>query len=155
MDKRRLIIGSIAKARLQTTKKAEFFYDFALAMSYGNPSIKEALEKLKEQNCKKLLVLPMYPQYSAATVASVFDEVCTQLKKWRWIPELRFINQYHDEKIYIDAIAASFFSAQKIEKKIAKNQKIIFSYHGTPLQSLLDGDPYHCHCNFYNTEFSY
>ena len=66
----------------------------ALAMSYGNPSIKKALEKLREQNCKKLLILPMYPQYSATTVASVFDEVSAQLRKWRWIPELRFINQY-------------------------------------------------------------
>ena len=119
----------------------------ALAMSYGNPSIKETLEKLREQNCKKLLVLPMYPQYSSATVASVFDEISTQLKKWRWIPELRFVNQYHDEAVYIQAIAASFFSAPKIDKKIAKDQKIVFSYHGTPLKSLLDGDPYHCQCH--------
>ena len=119
----------------------------ALAMSYGNPSIKKALEKLREQNCKKLLILPMYPQYSATTVASVFDEVSAQLRKWRWIPELRFINQYHDEEIYIEAIAASLFPAQKIDKKIAKNQKIVLSYHGTPLKSLLDGDPYHCQCH--------
>ena len=89
----------------------------------------------------------MYPQYSATTVASVFDEVCRQLRKWRWIPELRFINQYHDEAVYIQAIAASIFTAKKMDKKIAKNQKIIFSYHGTPLQSLLDGDPYHCQCH--------
>ncbi len=115
----------------------------ALAMSYGKPSICDALENLREQNCKKLLVLPMYPQYSATTVASVFDEVCTQLKKWRWIPELRFVNQYHDEEAYIRALAASLLPF----KKIAKNQKIVFSYHGTPLQSLLDGDPYHCQCH--------
>ena len=70
-----------------------------------------------------------------------------KLKKWRWIPELRFINQYHDEAVYIQAIAASIFTAKKMDKKIAKNQKIIFSYHGTPLQSLLDGDPYHCQCH--------
>ena len=89
----------------------------------------------------------MYPQYSATTVASVFDEVSAQLRKWRWIPELRFINQYHDEEIYIEAIAASLFPARKIDKKIAKNQKIVLSYHGTPLKSLLDGDPYHCQCH--------
>ena len=85
----------------------------ALAMSYGNPSIKEALEKLKEQNCKKLLVLPMYPQYSATTVASVFDEVSAQLKKWRWIPELRLSISITTKKSILMQLLQAFFLLKK------------------------------------------
>ena len=115
----------------------------ALAMNYGKPSIKQELEKLREQNCKYLLVLPLYPQYSATTVAETFDLVTQQLQKWRWIPELRFINQYHDEDLYVKAVA------EIIRKKIKLpfKQKLIFSYHGTPLLSLFQGDPYHCQCH--------
>lgn len=115
----------------------------SLAMSYGEPSIAKGLDYLRSQNCNQLLVLPMYPQYSATTVAEVFDLVTNQLQKWRWIPELRFINQYHDEKPYISAIAKTI---NKQIKKVLPYQKIIFSYHGTQLNSLIQGDPYHCQC---------
>ena len=100
----------------------------ALAMSYGNPSIKKALEKLREQNCKKLLILPMYPQYSATTVASVFDEVSAQLRKWRWIPELRFINQSHDEEmLYCRLLLHVFpFSARKNRQELINLAEHLF-----------------------------
>ena len=71
---------------------------FELGMRYGNPSIPDALSKLQKQKVRRLLVLPMYPQYCAATTGSTFDEVTKVLQKWRWIPEMRFINQYFEEK---------------------------------------------------------
>ena len=116
---------------------------FEIGMRYGNPSIKEALLKLQKQQVRRLLVLPMYPQYCAATTGSTFYEVTNVLHKWRWIPELRFINQYFEEKNYIEALSNSI---KKFWKKNQKPQKIIFSYHGIPKRYLTNGDPYHCFC---------
>ena len=78
-----------------------------LGMRYGNPSVAEALSRLKEANVRRLLVLPLYPQYSGTTTASVFDAVTDELSTWRWLPELRFFNQYHDDPNYIAAIVHS------------------------------------------------
>ena len=76
-------------------------------MTYGSPSIPEALDQLRRAGVRRLVVLPLYPQYSGTTTASVFDRVTSQLQRWRWVPELRFIGNYHDEPAYIDAVAAS------------------------------------------------
>ena len=116
---------------------------FEVGMRYGNPSIPDALLKLQKKQVRRLLVLPMYPQYCAATTGSTFDEVTNVLQKWRWIPEMRFINQYFEEKNYIEALANSIKS---FWKKTPKPQKIIFSYHGIPKRYLTNGDPYHCFC---------
>ena len=116
---------------------------FELAMTYNKPSIIQALSQLKKKNCRKILVLPLYPQYSSTTTAPVFIQVTKTLAQWRWIPELHFINQYHDENIYIEEIASTIVSSWKKRKK---PEKIIFSYHGIPLKGLLNGDPYHCQC---------
>ena len=116
---------------------------FEVGMRYGNPSIPNALRSLQKQNVRKLLVLPMYPQYCAATTGSTFDEVTNVLQKWRWIPELRFINQYFEDDKYIEALSNSVSS---FWEKHSKPQKIIFSYHGIPKKYLLNGDPYHCFC---------
>tara|TARA_B100001123_G_C15238263_1_gene998048 strand:+ start:441 stop:1466 length:1026 start_codon:yes stop_codon:yes gene_type:complete len=116
---------------------------FVLGMRYGNPSIKAALKKLKDQKVRRLLVFPLYPQYCAATTASTFDKVTSIFQKWRWIPEIRFINQYFEEDLYIKAIANSI---KKAETEKGKPQKIIFSYHGIPKKYLVEGDPYHCLC---------
>ena len=116
---------------------------FALAMRYGNPSIKSALNKLQNQQVRRLLVFPLYPQYCAATTASTFDAVTNVLQKWRWIPELRFINQYFEEESYIKALANSI---EVFWKKNGKPQKLIFSYHGIPKKYHTKGDPYHCFC---------
>ena len=78
---------------------------FEVGMRYGNPSIPNALRNLQKQNVRKLLVLPMYPQYCAATTGSTFDEVTNVLQKWRWIPELRFINQYFEDDKYVQALS--------------------------------------------------
>ncbi len=116
---------------------------FEVGMRYGNPSIPDALLKLQTKQVRRLLVLPMYPQYCAATTGSTFDEVTNVLQKWRWIPEMRFINQYFEEKNYIEALSNSIKS---FWKKTSKPQKIIFSYHGIPKRYLTNGDPYHCFC---------
>jgi len=116
---------------------------FEVGMRYGNPSIPDALLKLQKKQVRRLLVLPMYPQYCAATTGSTFDEVTNALQKWRWIPEMRFINQYFEEKNYIEALSNSIKS---FWKKTSKPQKIIFSYHGIPKRYLTNGDPYHCFC---------
>ena len=117
--------------------------EFALGMRYGNPSIEKALKDLQEKQVRRLLVLPLYPQYCAATTASTFDEVTNTLQKWRWIPELRFINQYFEEEKYIETLASS---VEDFWAKNGKPQKIIFSYHGIPKRYLTNGDPYHCFC---------
>ena len=116
---------------------------FELVMRYGNPSIQDALNKFQKKQVRRLLVLPMYPQYCAATTGSTFDEVTNVLQKWRWIPEMRFINQYFEEKNYFEALSNSIKS---FWKKYPKPQKIIFSYHGIPKRYLTNGDPYHCFC---------
>ena len=117
--------------------------EFALGMRYGNPSIEKALNDLKKKQVRRLLVLPLYPQYCAATTASTFDEVTNTLQKWRWIPELRFINQYFEEEKYIETLASSI---EDFWAKNGKPQKIIFSYNGIPKRYLTNGDPYHCFC---------
>ena len=113
-----------------------------LAMRYGNPSMEDALLSLKNKNCRKLIVLPMFPQYSGTTTGSIFDEVTRVLSKWRWVPSLNFVNSYHDNDDYIDALADSI--SGQIKK--ASPQKIIFTYHGIPKRNFDLGDPYQCYC---------
>lgn len=115
-----------------------------LAMRYGNPSIKQGLENLRDANANRILVFPLYPQYSAATTASTFDAVADELKTWRLIPEIRMINHYHDDPDYINALAQSISTYWQ---KNTKPEKLIFSFHGLPKDYLLAGDPYHCECH--------
>ena len=114
-----------------------------LAMTYGNPSIKSGLETLREAGAQRLLVLPLYPQYSGTTTAAVFDQVTRVLQGWRQLPELRMINQYYDDPKYITALANS------IKKQWDKNPRgklLLFSFHGIPLRYINNGDPYLHHC---------
>ena len=115
------------------------------AMRYGNPSIKSRLNLLKEEGCENIVILPLYPQYAAATTATVCDEVYRSLMGMRWQPSLQIIPHYESEPLYIDALAAS------IEKKINqidwKPDLIICSYHGIPKSYFDKGDPYHCYCH--------
>ncbi|MGB5258290.1 MAG: ferrochelatase [Woeseiaceae bacterium] len=114
-----------------------------LAMSYGDPSVDAAIDRLLAKGARRLIILPMYPQYSGTTTASVIDAVARKFNRLRWVPETRFINQYHDEPGYIEALAASVreFWAQN-----GRGEQLMFSFHGVPRQTLLDGDPYHCQC---------
>ena len=113
-----------------------------LAMRYGNPSMESALMSLKNKNCRKLIVIPMFPQYSGTTTGSIFDEVARVLSKWRWVPSLSFVNSYHDHPQYINALAESLSNHIKNNSP----QKIIFTYHGIPKRNFDLGDPYQCYC---------
>jgi protoporphyrin/coproporphyrin ferrochelatase len=114
------------------------------AMRYGNPSIKFKLHKLKNSGCENIIVLPLYPQYAAATTATVCDEVYRTLMGMRWQPSLQIIPHYESEPLYINALIKS------IEKKIQsidwKPDLIISSYHGIPKKYFDQGDPYQCYC---------
>jgi ferrochelatase len=114
-----------------------------LGMRYGNPSVPAALANLRAANVRRLLVLPLYPQYSATTTASTFDAVARELSTWRWLPELRFVNQYHDTPGYISALAASV-RAHWAEH--GEPDRLLFSFHGIPREYFENGDPYHCQC---------
>ncbi len=114
-----------------------------LAMSYGNPSVAGALERMYRQCVRRLLVLPLYPQYSGTTSASVFDVVTSALSRRRWVPEMHFINHYHDSAGYISAIAASTRDFWDLH---GRGERLLFSFHGLPRRTLDKGDPYHCQC---------
>lgn len=114
------------------------------AMRYGSPSIESALLDMQAKNITELLVLPLYPQYSGATTASTFDAVARVCQKLRWMPELRFINQYYDNPLYIAACARQikqYWSSHR------PGQMLLFSFHGLPRRYLTCGDPYHCQCH--------
>jgi len=115
----------------------------ALGMSYGKPSLRSALDELHTAGARRIVVLPLYPQYSGTTTASVFDAVSTLLGKRRWVPELRFINHYHDAPGYIAALTSSI---RDYWDQHGRGEKLLFSFHGLPRQTLLNGDPYHCQC---------
>jgi ferrochelatase len=110
-----------------------------LGMTYGNPSIAHALEALMAQNVKKLLVLPLYPQYCSSTTGSVFDRASRALQRWRWLPETRFINDYYHDSGYIDALSARILEHWA---ETGERSHLLFSYHGIPAAYVADGDPY-------------
>lgn len=114
-----------------------------MGMRYGSPGIAEAIEQARRDNVQRLIVLPLYPQYSATTTASVFDGLATALKKIRWIPELRFITHYHYDEAWVEAVADRIRAHQE---RHGKPDKLLFSFHGIPKKYLLSGDPYYCEC---------
>ena len=115
----------------------------ALAMSYGNPNLRDVLEGLRLRGMRRLLVVPLYPQYSGSTTASVFDAVSRQLQRWRWIPELRFITEYYREPGYVQALAAS---VREHWQTHGRSERLLLSFHGIPGRYLVNGDPYYCQC---------
>ncbi len=114
-----------------------------LGMRYGEPSMATAMRKLRDAGAERLVVLPLYPQYSGTTTASTFDALAEELRQWRWIPELRFIGQYHDDPRFIRCLADSI---REHWAEHGRGEKLLFSFHGTPKRYLLNGDPYHCQC---------
>jgi ferrochelatase len=119
--------------------------DVDWAMRYGNPSIASRLEALREKGCDRIVLFPLYPQYSATTTASVYDKTFESLMELRWMPALRTVPSYHDEPAYIEALAS------RIEQQLAaldfEPERLIASYHGIPVRYFEKGDPYHCHCH--------
>jgi len=141
-----LLTGTLALARaLQGRLEARLPCAPLIApgMTYGNPSIAAALAELRSHNVRRLLVLPLYPQYSATTTAAVFDRVSAELRRWRWLPELRFITEYHAEHAYIAALARQIDAWRATA---APSTHLLFSFHGLPRRHLDAGDPYYCQC---------
>jgi len=114
------------------------------AMRYGNPAVPKALDELRAQGATRVLVLPLYPQYAAATTASVWDSVAQWSAKARQLPEFRFVNRYGDEPALIQALAAS---VRRHWDAHGRADKLVMSFHGLPERSLHLGDPYHCECH--------
>lgn len=137
--------------RSQSDKLAAAFADMGdqvqvdWAMRYGQPSIRSRLTALKEGGCDRILVYPLYPQYSASTTATVMDEVCRTLLDMRWQPAIRTVPPYHDDPAYVDALV------QSIHDHLAtldfEPEMVLTSFHGIPQSYFRRGDPYHCHCH--------
>jgi ferrochelatase len=114
------------------------------AMRYGNPSIAARLDALKAKGCERILIMPLYPQYSAATTASVCDKAFAALARMRWQPAIRVLPPYHDDPVYIEAVASSIKTG--LAALPFAPEMILASFHGVPKDYLVKGDPYHCHC---------
>jgi ferrochelatase len=135
--------------RSQAEKLAEELPDRTLlidwAMRYGNPSIASRLEAMQQAGCDRILVVPLYPQYAAATTATVCDKTFDTLARMRWQPALRVAPAWFDAPVYIDAVAASL--QQSLEKLPFKPDVVLASFHGMPEDYLRKGDPYYCQCH--------
>lgn len=114
------------------------------AMRYANPSTESRIQALQAQGCDRILLVPLYPHYAAATTATACDQAFRALMKMRWQPAVRVCPSYHDDPVYIDALARSM--KQSLAKLDFEPDKIIATFHGMPEKYLLKGDPYHCHC---------
>ena len=137
-----LLVNCI-KIKEKVQKSLPSNYQVALGMRYGNPSIKSALNELKEANCRDIEVITLFPHYSATTVGSIFDAVSTEIKSWRWVPSVKFLNSYHDNPLLIEILS------ERIKKSFdsqGKPDKLVFSYHSIPKKYFDSGDPYHCLC---------
>jgi ferrochelatase len=113
------------------------------AMRYGNPSVASVMDELKAAGATRVLMLPMYPQYSGPTTASAWDAVGSWAARVRHLPELRFVNRYHDDTGYIEALAQRVLSHWQTH---GRGDKLVLSFHGVPRRTLMLGDPYHCEC---------
>jgi len=114
------------------------------AMRYGSPSIEQRMAEFAEKGCDRVLIAPLYPQYCAATTATVFDEVARVMAGLRWQPALRFLPPYHDDPAYLDALAGDL--TRQMGALEFKPEVMLLSFHGMPQRTLDLGDPYHCHC---------
>ena len=115
------------------------------AMRYGNPSIPSRLDALQRAGCERILIVPLYPQYCAATSATVCDKAFDALKTMRWQPAVRIAPPWHDDPVYIEALAASLEA--ELGKLSFKPEMILASFHGIPREYLTKGDPYYCQCH--------
>lgn len=122
--------------------EAPFVVEFG--MRYGNPSIASAIEKLKSQQCDRILLLPLYPQYAASSTASALDGVWEVLQRTRTVPDIRTVRHYHDHPAYIAALAES---VRQHWLKHGRPDKLLMSFHGVPQYTLEKGDPYFCECH--------
>jgi protoporphyrin/coproporphyrin ferrochelatase len=140
-----LLVWTEKQAKLLHGYLGERGHDVSVrfAMRYGNPAIGKVLDELKAQHVERILVLPLYPQYSGPSTASVSDALGAWSRRIRALPELRLVNHYHDDAGYIDALARSVTEHWQTH---GRPDKLVLSFHGVPRRTLLLGDPYHCEC---------
>ncbi|MFN9450729.1 MAG: ferrochelatase, partial [Rubrivivax sp.] len=131
----KLLLGSLGEAGMPILVRH--------AMRYGEPSVDAEMNALRAEGATRVLVIPLYPQYAAATTASVIDAVAQWAQKARYVPELRFVNRYHDNRFYIRALAED---VRKHWAREGRGKMLVMSFHGVPQRSLTLGDPYHCEC---------
>jgi protoporphyrin/coproporphyrin ferrochelatase len=149
MDATRITLLVNAKAQSELLKKyleknQKHPIEVALGMSYGQPSMQKAFSGLRQKNCTKILLFPLYPQYASSSSASAMDSLWRLLLKTRNVPEIRTIRNYHDHPAYINALKVSVLD---FWENNGKPTKLIMSFHGIPKKSLYQGDPYHCECH--------
>ena len=114
-----------------------------LAMRYGNPSVAKGMTALRDAGCSRILVVPLYPQYAAATTASTFDAVAKELRKWREVPEIRMIRDWYEHPAYIRALADSI---RAWWQEHGQAERLLISFHGLPESCIEKGDPYRAQC---------
>ena len=140
-------LRTITRAQAEKTAEALSGHPDVLvdwAMRYGNPSIASRLDALMAEGCERILLFPLYPQYAAATTATVNDKAFDALKAMRRQPAIRTVPAYHDDPVYIDAVCESL--TRHIDALDFTPERVIASFHGLPKEYLDKGDPYHCHC---------
>lgn len=130
------------RARLTARHGDRVIVDFC--MRYGNPSTRSVIRRMQAQGCERIVFFPLYPQYAAATTATANDAAFRALKELRWQPAIRTVPPYHDEPVYIDALAVSVDAAYAGLDD--RPTALVASYHGLPESYFRKGDPYHCHC---------
>ena len=118
-------------------------FSLELGMLYASPSIPEALQRLRESGAQRILVVPLFPQYCGASTGPVYDQVTAELRRWRWLPELRFIAEYPDHPGYIEALRSSVEQHWQIH---GRTRHLLVSFHGVPERYFHQGDPYYCKC---------
>ena len=134
--------ASLLQGYLGERTSAPVVVDYA--MTYGQPSIPDVLRKLKAQNCQRILVVPLFPQYAASSTAPVFDQVFGEMQRMRNMPAIRTIKHFHDHPGYIKSVAANI---NEYWMKHGRPEKLVMSFHGVPQYTLDKGDPYHCECH--------
>jgi len=139
-----IVLTESLVAKLVKHYKQESAVSIKAAMSYGNPALASALREFKKEEVEQLIVIPLYPQYSSTTTASVFDAVTQELQQWRYIPEVNFISDYHQNSVYIKVLADSVRAAWADKPK---NELLLMSFHGLPAQLTKWGDPYFHQCH--------
>ncbi len=143
LRQRSLLLGYLGQ-RLKSAGYPADLCPVELGMRYGNPSIASAIDRLWAAQCERILVLPLYPQYSASTTGSAFDAVAAHLATARWVPGLRFVETFHADEGYVKALAQN---VNDYWVKHGRPDRLILSFHGVPRRTLELGDPYHCFCH--------
>ena len=133
------------RAQLTSTLAQRMLAPFSveLGMLYGEPGVPQALTRLRESGAQRILVVPLFPQYCGATTGAVYDQVTSELRRWRWLPELRFVAEYHDQPGYIEALRASITEHWR---QHGPTRHLLISFHGIPERYFHNGDPYFCKC---------